>query len=177
MPRQRIDERHDAASHQGLTAGEAKFTHAAGNKGRAQAVELFQSEDFRLGEKRHVLRHAIDTAEVAAVRHRDAEIRNGAPERIDELVSAADTAQFESFQACFRAVLHAVFQPFLHPVLSGFHTRSDNQCSVPDKALTVQEVRPGPELHVTAHCCRRAAWRRPQPKLASRRRRLPPAVR
>src|SRR5215472_3463418 len=80
MPRQRIDERYDAASHQGLTAGEAKFTHAAGNKGRAQAVELFQSEDFRLGEKRHVLRHAIDTAEVAAVRHRDAEIRNGAPE-------------------------------------------------------------------------------------------------
>ena len=35
VPRQRIDKRHNAATHQRLAAGEAQLAHAARNKGRA----------------------------------------------------------------------------------------------------------------------------------------------
>ena len=56
----------------------------ARDEGAAQAVELFEREQVGLGQERHVLRHAIDAAEIAAVGHRDAQIGDRAPERIDE---------------------------------------------------------------------------------------------
>ena len=40
-------------------------------------------EQIGLRQERHVLRHAIDAAEVAAVGHRNAQIRDRAPERVD----------------------------------------------------------------------------------------------
>ena len=84
MARQRGDERHDAAAHQRLAAGEAQFAHAARDEGRAQPVELLQREHIGLRQKGHVFRHAIDAAEIAAVGHRDAQIGDGAAERIDQ---------------------------------------------------------------------------------------------
>ena len=41
-------------------------------------------QQLGLGQEGHVLRHAVDAAEVAAVGHRDAQIGDGAPKRIDQ---------------------------------------------------------------------------------------------
>ena len=84
MARQRGDQRHDAAPHQRLAAGEAQLAHALGDEGGAQAVELLQRQHVGLGQERHVFRHAVDAAEIAAVRDRNAQIGDGAGERIDQ---------------------------------------------------------------------------------------------
>ena len=84
MARQRRQQRHDPAPHQRLSAGQAQLAHAARNEGAAQPVELLQREQIGLRQERHVLRHAIDAAEIATIGHRDAQIRDRAPERIDQ---------------------------------------------------------------------------------------------
>ncbi len=66
------EQAHDVAPHQGLAAGQAQLAHTEAHEGGAQPVELLEAEDFRLRQKSHVFGHAIDAAEVAAVRHRDA---------------------------------------------------------------------------------------------------------
>ena len=48
-------------------------------KTRADAVELLQGQEVPLRQEGHVLRHAVDAAEVASVRHRDAQIGDGRP--------------------------------------------------------------------------------------------------
>ena len=47
-------------------------------------VEFLQAEQVGLGQERHVLRHAIDAAEIAAIGHRDAQIGDRALKRIDQ---------------------------------------------------------------------------------------------
>ena len=84
VARQRADERHDAAPDQRLAAGQPQLAHAARDEGAAQPVELLQREQVRLRQEVHVLGHAIDAAEVAAVRHRHAQIGDRARERIDQ---------------------------------------------------------------------------------------------
>src|SRR5687768_4238737 len=84
MPRQPGKEGHDVAPHERLAAGEAELAHAALDEHRAEAVELLEGEEVALREEMHVLRHAVEAAEVAAVRHRDAQIGDRPPERIDE---------------------------------------------------------------------------------------------
>ena len=74
MARQRGDQRHDAAPHQRLAAGQPQLAHAARDEGAAQAVEFLEREQVGLRQERHVLRHAVDAAEIAAVGHRDAQI-------------------------------------------------------------------------------------------------------
>ena len=124
MPRQRRDERHNAASHQWLAAGEAELAHAARDKGRAQAVELLEREHLGFRQKRHVFRHAIDAAEIAAVGHRDAQIGDRAAERVDQFRTSGAAFEFQAWQAKWHAI----------------HAPSDNQANVPDKALIVQNV-------------------------------------
>ena len=68
------NERHDPAPHQRLAAGEPQLAHAARDEGAAQPVELLERQQVGLRQERHVLRHAVDAAEVAAVGHRDAQI-------------------------------------------------------------------------------------------------------
>ena len=58
---------------------------ALADEGAAQPVELLERQDLGLGQEGHVLRHAIDAAEVAAVRHRDAQIGDMPAEGIDHL--------------------------------------------------------------------------------------------
>ena len=53
-------------------------------KARAEPVEFLQRQQVLLRQERHVLGHAVDAAEVAAVGHRDAQIGDRAAERIDE---------------------------------------------------------------------------------------------
>ena len=84
VARQRADQRHDVLAHQRLAAGEPELAHAAGDEGRAQPVELLERQHVLLRQEGHVLRHAIDAAEVAAVGHRDAQIGDRPAERVDQ---------------------------------------------------------------------------------------------
>ena len=84
MARQRAEQRHDPAPHQRLAAGQPQLAHALGDEGAAQPVELLERQQVGLRQERHVLRHAVDAAEIAAVGHRDAQIGDRAPERIDQ---------------------------------------------------------------------------------------------
>ena len=76
--------RHDAAPDQRLAAGQAQLAHALGDEGGAQAVEFLQRQHVGLGQERHVFRHAVDAAEVAAVGDRHPQIGDGARKRIDQ---------------------------------------------------------------------------------------------
>ena len=76
--------RHDVAPHERLAAGEAQLAHPALDEDAADAVELLERQEVALRQEAHVLRHAVEAAEIAAVGHRDAQIGDRAPERIDE---------------------------------------------------------------------------------------------
>ena len=47
-------------------------------------VEFLEGQDLGLWQESHIFRHAIDAAEVAAVRHRNADIADRTPEWVDE---------------------------------------------------------------------------------------------
>ena len=57
------------------------------DEGAAQPVELLERQQVRLGQEGHVLRHAIDAAEVAAVGHRDAQVADMAAEGIESCLA------------------------------------------------------------------------------------------
>ena len=84
MPTKAFNQSHNALAHQRLAAREAELPYALVNKGTAHPVELFQREQVAFGQKRHVLGHAIDAAEVAAVRHRDAQIADMPAKRVNQ---------------------------------------------------------------------------------------------
>ncbi len=84
MPPEVFNQRHDAFAHQRLSAREAELLHTLVNKGTAHPVQLLQREQVALGQKRHVLRHAIDAAEVATIRHRHAQIADMPAKGIDQ---------------------------------------------------------------------------------------------
>ncbi len=77
-------QREDVAPHQRLAAGDAQLAHAVPNEDGAEPVEFLEREQVALGEEGHVLRHAVDAAEIAAVGHRDAQVGDRPPERVDE---------------------------------------------------------------------------------------------
>ena len=85
MARQAAEQRHDVAPHQRLAAGDAKLARVP-SRTKAEHSRSSSSSDSTsaLGQKIHVLRHAIDAAEIAAVRHRHAHIGDRAAERIDQ---------------------------------------------------------------------------------------------
>ena len=60
------------------------FRTPALDEGRAEPVEFLERQHVLLRQERHVLRHAIDAAEVAAVGHRDAQIGDRPAERVDQ---------------------------------------------------------------------------------------------
>jgi hypothetical protein len=84
MAAEAFDQRHDALADQRLAAGEAELLHALLDEGGAEAVQLLKGEQVLLGQEGHVLGHAVDAAEVAAVRHRHAEVADMAAERVDQ---------------------------------------------------------------------------------------------
>ena len=83
MARERAEQEHDVLAHQGFAAGEAQLLHALADEGAAQPVQLLERQDLRLRQERHVLRHAIDAAEIAPVGDGDAQVADMAAERID----------------------------------------------------------------------------------------------
>ena len=82
MARQRAHQRHHVAPDQRLAAGQAHLAHALGDEGRAQPVEFFQRQQIGLRQEGHVLGHAIEAAQVAAIGDRHAQIADGPAERI-----------------------------------------------------------------------------------------------
>ena len=83
VTRQGRKEPHDVLSHERLAARDANLSDAFPDECGAQAIELFEREKVGLRQERHVLRHAIDAAEVAAIGDRNPQIGDVAPERID----------------------------------------------------------------------------------------------
>jgi hypothetical protein len=53
------------------------------DKRSAQPVQLLQRQQILLRKKRHILGHAIHAAKIAAVRHGNPQIGNGAAKRVD----------------------------------------------------------------------------------------------
>ncbi len=88
MAREAFDQRHDALAHQRLAAGQPQLLDALLNENRADPVQLLDGQQVLLRQECHVFGHAIDTAEIAAVGHRHAEIGNAAPKRIDKAALA-----------------------------------------------------------------------------------------
>ena len=84
MAREGAEQGHDVPPHQGLAAGDAQLAHALRDEGRADPVELLEGQKIALGQEGHVLGHAIDAAEIAAVRHRDAQIGDRPAKRVQQ---------------------------------------------------------------------------------------------
>ena len=84
MARKGAHQAHHVLAHQRLAAGQPELAHPHPHEGAAQPVQLLQGQDLRLGQEGHVFRHAIDAAEVAAVRHRDPKVGDGPPEGVDD---------------------------------------------------------------------------------------------
>ncbi|MCY1541213.1 hypothetical protein D9M68_768910 [compost metagenome] len=70
-PRAEIDY---TVAHQGLAAGQADLLDAQADEQGGQAIQLFEPEHLLARQEAHVLSHAVDTAEVAPVGDRHAQI-------------------------------------------------------------------------------------------------------
>src|ERR1051326_917310 len=86
--REHLHEALEVAAEQRLAAGEADLLDAGLHEKRGHAGDLLEREQVvaaRVNEVRaeNLLRHAVDAAEVAAVRDRDAEIAQRAAEAVD----------------------------------------------------------------------------------------------
>ena len=72
MPGHSAEERHDIAPHQRLAARDAQLFHTQPHEGRTHPFKLFQRQKLLLRQEGHAFRHAINTAEIAAIGDRDA---------------------------------------------------------------------------------------------------------
>ena len=84
VTRQRTEKRHHIAPHQRLAAGKPQLARSQPDERRAQAIEFLERQDVPFGQEVHVLGHAVDAAEIAAVGHGDAHVGDRATEGIDE---------------------------------------------------------------------------------------------
>ena len=81
----------DVAAHQRLAAGEPDLAHAQAREDAGGAGDLLVGQHLVLGEElvaraEDLGRHAVGTAEVAAVGDRDAQVAEGAPEPVEDAV-------------------------------------------------------------------------------------------
>jgi len=84
MARHGPEERDYIFPHKRFAACDAELPDAKSDEGRAEPVQFLKREEFPFRKKRHVLRHAVDAAEIAAVGDRNAQIGDGAGEWIDK---------------------------------------------------------------------------------------------
>ena len=81
-----LQKRHKPFAHERLAAREAEFSHAELREGPAQKGDVLVAQYVPVAEAFDALRrHAVGAAEVAAVRHRYADVVQPAPEAVDEL--------------------------------------------------------------------------------------------
>jgi hypothetical protein len=98
MAAKTVEQLHDIAADQGLSAGDPEFFDATRGKCGAETVELFQAEQIPLRQEIHVFGHAIDTAHVAAIGHRDADIGDRAAEGIGKRRRGRDRRSGRCFE-------------------------------------------------------------------------------
>ena len=82
VPGQALDQLHEAPADQGLAPRQAQLAHPQSDKGGGDPVQFLYGQDLGLGQEDHVLGHAVDAAQVAPVRHRDAQIADRPAERV-----------------------------------------------------------------------------------------------
>src|SRR5690606_26916937 len=75
---------HHIAADERLAACQAQLPYAHPHEGAAEALQLLKCQEVRLRQERHVLRHAIDAAKVAAVGNRYPQISDRTSEGIDD---------------------------------------------------------------------------------------------
>ena len=81
-----LQKRHKPLAHERLAAREAEFSDAELREGSAQKGDVLVAQYVPVAEAFDaLLRHAVGAAEVAAVRHRYADVVQPAPEAVDEL--------------------------------------------------------------------------------------------
>src|SRR5262249_43348437 len=83
VPAERAEQAHYVAADERLAAGQAELFDAEPDESAAHPVELLQGQELSFGKKRHLFRHAIDAAEVAAVGYRYAEVGYRSSKRVD----------------------------------------------------------------------------------------------
>lgn len=71
-------------AHQRLAAGDTNAPHAEADEGVGHRVKFLQAEDLIAGKELHVFAHAVGAAEVAAIRHRQAQVGDATAEGIDQ---------------------------------------------------------------------------------------------
>jgi hypothetical protein len=84
VAREGTHQAHRVLAHQRLAARDAKLAHALGDERRTQPVEFLERQQIGLRQERHVFRHAVDTAEIASIGDRYAQVRDGALEWVDQ---------------------------------------------------------------------------------------------
>src|SRR6185312_9377155 len=91
--------------------GDADFRGAQADEGGAEPVELLECQQVALRQEAHVLRHAVDAAKVASVGHRDAQVGDGAAERVDHgrILSCLATCP-----CCVRDHVHRAVSAFVN---------------------------------------------------------------
>ena len=72
----------DPPAYQRLTPGETDLVHSQPGESPGHQLELFQREDPAAGQKMHLLRHAVEAAQVAAVGHRHPQVANAAAKAV-----------------------------------------------------------------------------------------------
>ncbi len=96
MARERPHQRHHVAPNQWFSAGQAQLADALGDEGCTQPVQFFKGEQVGLWQEGHVFRHAIEAAQIAAVRHRDAQIADRSSKGSIIAEEAGWTIEFET---------------------------------------------------------------------------------
>ena len=90
VTRQATQEIDNATPHERLAPGDAQLAGAPGHENRTKPVQFFDGQELATRQELHGVRHAVGAAEVAAVRHRDAEIGDRPPERVDQRLLRRD---------------------------------------------------------------------------------------
>ena len=79
-----FDQMHDIVPHQRFAPGKADFAHAKRGECLRHAVQLLKTQYLRARHEDHVLGHAVDAAEIAAIRDRETHIIDGASESVHQ---------------------------------------------------------------------------------------------
>jgi hypothetical protein len=83
VPRQLAEQVHDVLADEGFPACQTQLANSLVDEGSAETLKLLEGQQVLLRQECHVFRHAIGAAEVAAVRHGHAQVRNLSTERVD----------------------------------------------------------------------------------------------
>ena len=83
-PGQGAEQVHHPLAHQGLATGDPDLADPKVDEGAREPLEFLEGQDLRLGQKGHMLGHAVDAAKVAAVRHRHPQIGDGATKTVHQ---------------------------------------------------------------------------------------------